>query len=152
VQNQRGIEASRDHRRLAFGVDLTDDHPALGITEGEFISDADVATRTALSRGRQGGRTVPDGGAPVRSCRTMIRTCEGAVYRDGASAGRRLTIASSRHTPRRPAAFNRPSLEQIVIRVSDARMAQTAERVRSPPRAHQIGAGEADDFACASRG
>jgi putative ABC transport system permease protein len=44
--------------------------------------------------------------------------------------------------------FNRPSLEQIVIRVADAsQMATTAERIRALLRVrHQITQGEADDF------
>ena len=44
--------------------------------------------------------------------------------------------------------FNRPSLEQIVLRVDNAsRVGETAERVRALMRVrHQIGQGKADDF------
>jgi putative ABC transport system permease protein len=157
VQNQRGIDVVARDRSVtrAFGVDA--DWMKIrrwGVTEGEFISDADVAdaNRVVLLAAKVSRELFPEGGALGQTVRVNNDpyVVKGLFIEMGASAGGddwddRIVVPYTTSTRR---LFNRPSLEQIVIRVSDAsRMPQTAERVRSLLRVrHQVGAGEADDF------
>jgi putative ABC transport system permease protein len=158
VQNQRGIEVVARDRSVvtrAFGVDA--DWITIrrwGVTEGEFISDADVAdaNRVVLLAAKVARELFSDGGALGETVRVNNDpyVVKGLFIEMGASAGGddwddRIVVPYTTSTRR---LFNRPSLEQIVIRVSDAsRMPRIAEQVRSLLRVrHQIGGGEADDF------
>jgi len=158
VQNQRGIEVVARDRSVvtrAFGVDS--DWMTIrrwGITEGEFISDADVAgaNRVVLLGAKVARDLFPEGDALGQTVRVNNDpyTVKGLFIEMGASAGGddwddRIVMPYTTTTRR---LLNRPSLEQVVIRVSDAsRMPETAERVRALLRVrHQIATGEADDF------
>jgi putative ABC transport system permease protein len=158
VQNQRGIEVvARDGSIVtrAFGVDA--DWMTIrrwGVTEGEFISDADIAdaNRVVLLGAKVARALFPDGGALGQTVRVNNDpyVVKGLFIEMGASAGGddwddRIVVPYTTSTRR---LLNRPSLEQVVIRVTDAsQMPQTAEQVRALLRVrHQIGAGEADDF------
>ncbi|HEX9564317.1 MAG TPA: ABC transporter permease [Gemmatimonadaceae bacterium] len=158
VQNQRGIEVVARDRSVvtrAFGVDS--DWLMIrrwAVTEGEFIADSDVAdaNRTVLLGAKVARELFPEGGALGQTVRVNNDpyVVKGLFIEMGASAGGddwddRIVVPYTTATRR---LFNRPSLEQIVIRVSDAsRMLETAERVRALLRVrHQIGTGEADDF------
>src|SRR5688572_12554717 len=158
VQNQRGIQVVARDRSVvtrAFGVDS--DWMTIrrwGITEGEFVTDADVAdaSRVVMLGARVARELFPEGGALGQTVRVNNDpfTVKGLFIEMGASAGGddwddRIVMPYTTTTRR---LFNRPSLEQIVIRVDDAsRMAGTAERVRALLRVrHQITQGESDDF------
>ena len=158
VQNQRGIEVVARDRSVvtrAFGVDS--DWMAIrrwGVTEGDFISDADVAdaSRVVLLGAKVARELFPEGDALGQTVRVNNDpyTVKGLFIEMGASAGGddwddRIVLPYTTTTRR---LFNRPSLEQVVIRVADAsRMPETAERVRALLRVrHQITTGEADDF------
>ena len=158
VQNQRGIQVVARDRSVvtrAFGVDS--DWMTIrrwGITEGEFVSDADIAdaSRVVLLGAKVARELFPEGGALGQTVRVNNDpfTVKGLFIEMGASAGGddwddRIVMPYTTTTRR---LFNRPSLEQIVLRVDNAsRMAETADRVRALLRVrHQITTGEADDF------
>lgn len=158
VQNARGIEVVARDRSVvtrAFGVDS--DWMTIrrwGITEGDFISDADIAgaTRVVLLGAKVARELFPDGGALGQTVRVNNDpyTVKGLFIEMGASAGGddwddRVVVPYTTATRR---LFNRPSLEQIVLRVGDAsRVAETAEQIRALLRVrHQLTPGEPDDF------
>lgn len=158
VQNQRGVDVVARDRSVvtrAFGVGA--DWMTIrrwGVVEGDFISDADVASasRVVLLGAKVARELFPDRGAIGQTVRVNNDpyVVKGLFIEMGSSAGGddwddRIVVPYTTSTRR---LLNRPSLEQIVIRVADAsRMSETAERVRSLLRVrHQIGPGEPDDF------
>jgi putative ABC transport system permease protein len=158
VQNQRGMTVVARDRSVvtrAFGVDS--DWMAIrrwGVSEGEFITDDDVAaaSRVVLLAAKVARELFPDGGALGQTVRLNNDpyVVKGLFIEMGTDAGgddwdNRVVVPYTTSTRR---LFNRPSLEQIVMRVDDAaRVKETAERVRALLRVrHQIGQGEADDF------
>jgi putative ABC transport system permease protein len=158
VQNQRGIEVvARDRSVITRGFGVDADWMTIrrwGVTEGDFISDADIAdaSRVVLLGAKVAKELFPEGGALGQTVRVNNDpyTVKGLFIEMGASAGGddwddRIVMPYTTTTRR---LFNRPSLEQIVIRVADAsQMATTAERIRALLRVrHQITQGEADDF------
>jgi putative ABC transport system permease protein len=158
VQNQRGITVVARDRSVvtrAFGVDS--DWMTIrrwSVAEGEFISDADVAgaSRVVLLAVKVARELFPDGGALGQTVRINNDpyVVKGVFVEMGTDAGgddwdNRVVVPYTTSTRR---LFNRPSLEQIVLRVDNAsRVEETAERVRALMRVrHQIGQGKADDF------
>lgn len=158
VQNQRGITVVARDRSVvtrAFGVDS--DWMTIrrwGVAEGEFITDADVAgaSRVVLLALKVARELFPEGGALGQTVRINNDpyVVKGLFIEMGTDAGgddwdNRVVVPYTTSTRR---LFNRPSLEQIVLRVDDAsRVGETAERVRALMRVrHQIGQGKADDF------
>ena len=154
VQNQRGITVVARDRSVvtrAFGVDS--DWMTIrrwGVAEGEFISDADIAgaSRVVLLAAKVARELFPEGGALGETVRINNDpyVVKGLFIEMGTDAGgddwdNRVVVPYTTSTRR---LFNRPSLEQIVLRVTDAsRVAETAERVRALMRVrHQIGQGE----------
>lgn len=158
VQNQRGISVVHEDRSVitrAFGVNQ--DWMTIrrwGMAEGDFVSADDMASmsRVVMLGAKVARDLFPAGeavGKPVRVNNDPY-TVKGVFIEMGASAGGddwddRIVVPFSTASRR---LFNRPSLEQVVIRVADARrLPETAERVRSLLRVrHQIGTGEPDDF------
>lgn len=158
VQNQRGISVVHEDRSVitrAFGV--SHDWMTIrrwGMADGDFVAADDMASmsRVVMLGAKVARDLFPAGDAVGKTVRVnndpyMVK---GVFIEMGASAGGddwddRIVVPFSTASRR---LFNRPSLEQIVIRVSDARrVPETAERVRSLLRVrHQIGAGEPDDF------
>jgi putative ABC transport system permease protein len=124
------------------------------MADGEFASDDDIAAqaRVVMLGSRVARDLFPEGdavGATVRVANDPY-TVKGVFIEMGASAGGddwddRVVVPFTTSSRR---LFGRPYLEQIVIRVADARrMPETAERVRELLRVrHNITAGEADDF------
>jgi putative ABC transport system permease protein len=158
VQNQRGINVVAGDRSVttrAFGVE--DDWMEIrrwGIADGAFVTAADLASqaRVVMLGAKVARELFPEGGAVGSAVRVSNDpyTVRGVFIEMGASAGGddwddRIVMPFTT-TSRR--LFNRPSLEQIVIRVSDAsRMRATAVRIRELLRVrHRIGSGEPDDF------
>ena len=158
VQNQRGITVVARDRSVvtrAFGVDS--DWMTIrrwGVAEGEFISDADIAgaSRVVLLAAKVSRELFPEGGALGETVRINNDpyVVKGLFIEMGTDAGgddwdNRVVVPYTTSTRR---LFNRPSLEQVVLRVADAsRVAETAERVRALLRVrHQISQGKDDDF------
>jgi putative ABC transport system permease protein len=158
VQNQRGIEVvSREGNVVtrAFGVDS--DWMTIrrwGMSEGDFVSDADLAgtSRVVMLGAKVARELFPNGGAVGQTVRVANEpyVVKGVFIEMGASAGGddwddRIVVPFTTSARR---LLNRPSLEQIVLRVSNAsQMSATAERVRALLRVrHNIGPGEPDDF------
>jgi putative ABC transport system permease protein len=158
VQNQRGIDVVVEDRSVvtrAFGVNQ--DWMTIrrwGMAEGDFVSADDMSSmaRVVMLGARVARQLFPNGGAVGQVVRVNNApyTVKGVFIEMGASAGGddwddRIVVPFATSSRR---LFSRPSLEQIVIRVDDARrLPETAERVRSLLRIrHQIGAGEPDDF------
>ncbi|MBI4541204.1 MAG: ABC transporter permease [Gemmatimonadetes bacterium] len=158
VQNQRGIPVVFEDRSVttrAFGVESDwMEIRGWGMAEGEFVSEADMAgmARVVMLGAKVARDLFPEGGAvgrPVRVANDPY-TVKGVFIEMGASAGGddwddRIVVPFTTSSRR---LFNRPSLEQIVIRVADVRrLPETAERVRALLRVrHSIGPGEQDDF------
>jgi ABC-type antimicrobial peptide transport system permease subunit len=158
VQNQRGITVVHEDQSVttrAFGVE-----PAWmeirrwGIAEGDFISESDIGSlaRVVMLGAKIARELFPEGGSVGRIVRVAgdPYTVKGVFVEMGASAGGddwddRIVVPFATSSRR---LFNRPYLEQIVIRVSDVRqMADTAARVRALLRVrHGIGPSENDDF------
>jgi ABC-type antimicrobial peptide transport system permease subunit len=158
VQNQRGITVVHEDQSVttrAFGVE-----PAWmeirrwGIAEGDFISESDIGSlaRVVMLGAKIAREIFPEGGSVGRIVRVAgdPYTVKGVFVEMGASAGGddwddRIVVPFATSSRR---LFNRPYLEQIVIRVSDVRqMADTAARVRALLRVrHGIDPNENDDF------
>jgi putative ABC transport system permease protein len=158
VQNQRGVTVVYEDRSTttrAFGVEADwMDIRRWGIADGEFVSETDMATmaRVVMLGLKVARRLFPDGGAVGRVVRVGNDpyTVKGVFVEMGVDAGGddwddRIVVPFTTASRR---LFNRPYLEQIVIRVTDARrMPDTAERVRNLLRVrHSIAPGEQDDF------
>jgi len=158
VQNQRGVTVVHQERAVttrAFGVeDQWMEIRRWGMAEGEFVSPADLSAmaRVVMLGAKVARDLFPEGGAVGQTVRVVNDPymVKGVFIEMGASAGGddwddRIVLPFTT-TSRRLLA--RPSLEQIVIRVADARgLPETAERVRALLRVrHGIGPGEPDDF------
>jgi putative ABC transport system permease protein len=158
VQNQRGITVVHEDRSVttrAFGVEpdwLAIRHREMG--QGEFLSDADmtVMARVVMLGSKVARELFPAGDAVGRTVRIANDPyiVKGVFIEMGVNAGGddwddRIVVPLTTSTRR---LFNRPYLEQIVIRVSDVRrMPETAERVRNLLRVrHGIAGGKLDDF------
>jgi len=158
VQNQRGIDVVNGDRSVttrAFGVEADwMEIRRWGMAEGEFLSTDDLAAqaRVVMLGARVARELFLEGGAVGSTVRVANDpyTVKGLFIEMGASAGGddwddRIVMPATTSSRR---LLGRPYLEQIVIRVADARrMPETAERVRELLRVrHNIGPGEADDF------
>jgi putative ABC transport system permease protein len=158
VQNQRGITVVHGDRSVvtrAFGVEPNwAEIRRRPIGDGEFLSESDMAgmARVAVLGIKVAGALFPEGGAVGSTVRVNNDpyTVKGVFIPLGVDAGGDdwddrvivpLTTASRR-------LFNRPYLEQIVMRVDDAsQMPAVAEDVRNLLRVrHSIAPGEPDDF------
>jgi len=158
VQNQRGITVVNGDRSVttrAFGVESDwMEIRRWGIAQGAFVSEDDMAsqTRVVMLGAKIARELFPNGGAVGSAVRVSNDpyTVKGVFIEMGASAAGddwddRIVVPFTTSERR---LFNRPSLEQIVIRVADAqRLPETAERVRAILRVrHNIGQGEGEDF------
>lgn len=158
VQNQRGITIVNQDRVVttrAFGVESDwMEIRRWGMVEGEFVSEDDMAgmNRVVMLGAHVARQLFPEGGAVGSTVRIVDDpyTVKGVFIEMGASAGGddwddRIVVPFTTSSRR---LFNRPALEQIVIRVTDARrMSETAERVRDVLRVrHAIAPGDQDDF------
>jgi len=158
VQNQRGVTVVYEDRSVttrAFGVEPDwVEIRRRGIGEGANVSESDMAgmARVALLGLKVARALFPDGGAVGRTVRVGNDpyTVKGVFVELGVDAGGddwddRLVVPFTTASRR---LFNRPYLEQIVMRVADPRqMAGVAERVRNLLRVrHSVSPGEPDDF------
>jgi len=159
VQNQRGITVVHEDRSVttrAFGVDADWlEIRRWGTAEGEFISETDMAAmaRVVMLGAKVAGALFPEGGAVGRTVRVNNDpyTVKGVFIEMGTDAAGiddwddRIVVPFTTSSRR---LLNRPYLEQIVIRVADARrVPETAERVRNLLRVrHGVAPGEQDDF------
>ena len=126
-----------------------------GIAEGEFISDSrhGAMARVAVLGEKVARALFPEGGAVGSTVRVSNDpyTVKGVFIEMGVNAGGddwddRIVVPFTTSSRR---LFNRPYLEQIVMRVADlaARCRKTAERIRSCCAVrHAIAPGEPDDF------
>lgn len=158
VQNQRGItvvagERSVVTRAFGVGVDWMEIR-RWGISDGDFLSREDEAgmARVAMLGAGVARALFPDGGAVGSAVRVNgdPYTVKGVFVEMGASAGGddwddRIVVPYTTATRR---LLNRPYLEQIVLRVSDARRVDAvAEQIRGVLRVrHNIAPGTPDDF------
>ena len=158
VQNQRGITVVNGDRSVTtrgFGVEPDwIEIRRWGVAEGEFISDSDMATmaRVVLLAVKVANTLFPDGGAVGQTVQigTDPYVVKGVFIPMGVDAGGddwddRLVVPLTTASRR---LFNRPYLEQIVVRVEDAReVIPVAEGVRNLLRVrHSIAPGQPDDF------
>jgi putative ABC transport system permease protein len=158
VQNQRGITVVNGDRSVTtrgFGVEPDwIEIRRWGVAEGEFIADSDMASmsRVVVLAVKVANVLFPDGGAVGQTVQigTDPYTVKGVFTPMGVDAGGddwddRLVVPLTTASRR---LFNRPYLEQIVMRVNDARQVpRVAEEVRNLLRVrHSIAAGEPDDF------
>jgi putative ABC transport system permease protein len=159
VQNQRGITVVYEDRSVvtrAFGVEpswMAIRHRNVG--EGEFLSDADMASmaRVAVIGVKIARALFPEGGAVGRTIRVNNDpyTVKGVFEVLGTDAvgledwDDRLVVPITTSARR---LFNRPYLEQIVVRVTDlSRVPEVAERMRDLLAVrHGIAHGRPPDF------
>jgi len=158
VQNQRGItvvagDRSAVTRAFGVGADWMEIR-RWGVEDGDFLSREDEAgmARVAVLGAGVARALFPDGGAVGSTLRVNgdPYTVKGVFVEMGASAGGddwddRIVIPYTTASRR---LLNRPYLEQIVLRVSDARLVDaTAEEIRTLLRVrHSIAPGAPDDF------
>lgn len=158
VQNQRGMTVvAGDRSVVTRGFGVEPDWMTIrrwGMADGEFLSPDDLAAmaRVVMLGAKVAHELFPDGGAVGSVVRVNgdPYTVKGVFIAMGASAGGddwddRLVVPASTSARR---LFGRPHLEQIVVRVDDARqVAATAERIRELLRVrHGIPPGQPDDF------
>lgn len=159
VQNQRGITLVHEDRSVttrAFGVEADwMEIRRWGMAQGEFLSESDMAAmaRVVMLGAKVAHALFPDGDAVGRTVRVNNDpyTVKGVFIEMGTDAAGiddwddRIVVPFATSSRR---LFNRPYLEQIVIRVADARrMSETGERVRNLLRVrHAVAPGEQDDF------
>jgi putative ABC transport system permease protein len=159
VQAQRGIDLVYEDRSATtrvFGVDPGfSEIRYRAVSQGEFISDADVASmaRVAILGDKVAKTLFPEGDAVGKVIRVENDpyTVKGVFREIGQAANGeedqddRLVIPYSTSARR---LLNRPYVEQIVINVPDIEnIPVVAERIRTLLRArHAINAGDADDF------
>jgi ABC-type antimicrobial peptide transport system permease subunit len=158
VQNKRGISVVHGDRAIvtrAFGVEPDwIDIRRWDVAEGEFLSEQDLgATARVAVLGQKVARQLfPDGGAVGSTVRVERDpyTVKGVFIEMGVDAGgddwdHRIVVPFTTSSRR---LFERPYLEQIVLRVADAsRVKETASRVRDLLRVrHGMGPGRPDDF------
>ena len=159
VQNSRGINVVYEDRSAvtrAFGVEpswLAIRHR--DVAEGEFLSESDMAAMARVAViGIKVARTLfPDGGAIGRTVRVNNDpyTVKGVFIELGTDAAGiddwddRIVVPLTTSARR---LFNRPYLEQIVVRVADVhRVPETAERIRELlTLRHGIAPGQPPDF------
>ena len=159
TQNKRDINVVFQDRSLktrAFGVEP--DWAEIRyrpIEEGEFISAADMAStaRVVVLGSTVAKGLFPEGGAVGQVIRIENDpyTVKGVFAETGATANPEENFDDRLVVPMTTSAerlFNRPYLEQIVLRVPDLeRIPETAENIRALLRTrHSIGPGENDDF------
>jgi len=158
VQNQRGITVVAGDRSVmtrGFGVG-TDwmEIRRWGVAEGEFLTREDEAAmaRVTLLGARVARELFPEGDAVGSTVRVNGDpfTVKGVFIEMGASAGGddwddRIVMP---YTTTMRRVFNRPYLEQIVLRVSEARHVDAvADQIRALLRMrHSIAPGAPDDF------
>jgi putative ABC transport system permease protein len=158
VQNKRGITVVHDDRAVttrAFGVEPDwIDIRRWAVDDGEFVSDADMAgmTRVVMLGVKVARALFPEGGAVGSTVRigNDPYTVKGVFIETGVDAGGddwddRIVLPFTTSSRR---LFNRPYLEQIVMRADDARrVPAVAEQVRNLLRVrHAIAPGDPDDF------
>jgi putative ABC transport system permease protein len=158
VQNQRGITVVHEDRSVttrAFGVEPDwIDIRRWAVDEGEFVSGSDMAgmTRVVMLGVKVARALFPDGGAVGSTVRigNDPYTVKGVFIETGVDAGGddwddRIVLPFTTSSRR---LFNRPYLEQIVLRVDDARrVPAVAAQVRNLLRVrHAIAPGDPDDF------
>jgi putative ABC transport system permease protein len=158
VQNQRGITVVHEDRSVttrAFGVEPDwIDIRRWAVDEGEFVSGSDMAgmTRVVMLGVKVARALFPDGGAVGSTVRigNDPYTVKGVFIKTGVDAGGddwddRIVLPFTTSSRR---LFNRPYLEQIVMRVDDARrVPAVAVQVRNLLRVrHAIAPGDPDDF------
>ena len=158
VQNQRGITVVNGGRAAttrAFGVEPDwIEIRRWAVAEGEFISDSDMAamSRVVLLAVKVAKALFPDGAAVGQTVQigNDPYTVKGVFIEMGVDAGGddwddRLVVPLTTASRR---LFNRPHLEQIVMRAEDAReVPRIAEEVRNLLRLrHSITPAEPDDF------
>jgi putative ABC transport system permease protein len=158
VQNQRGITVVAGDRSVvtrAFGVGADwMEIRRWGMADGDFLSREDEAgmARVVMLGAGVARELFPDGGAVGSSLRVNgdPYTVKGVFVEMGASAGGddwddRVVVPYTTASRR---LLNRPYLEQIVLRVSDARRVDAvAEEIRTLLRVrHSIAPGAPDDF------
>ncbi len=160
VQNKRDINLGFEDRATttrAFGVDPTwTDIRYRDLAMGEPLSGEDMASmaRVALIGWDVARRLFPEGDAVGRTIRVenepyvikgVFAEVGTATAADVENFDDRLVVPFTTSSRR---LFNRPYLEQIVMRVEDTgAIVDTAERVRALLRVrHNIGQGEPDDF------
>ena len=159
VQNARGITVVYEDRSVVTrGFGVGPDWLAIrrwSLAEGEFISHSDMA---AMSRVVMLGLKVakalfPEGGAVGRTVRVnndpyIVKGVFGYMGTDAAGIDdwdHRIVVPLTTSARR---LFNRPYLEQIVVRVADVqRVPETAERIRELLTVrHGIAPGQPHDF------
>ncbi len=158
VQNKRGISVvNGDHSIVTRGFGVEPDWIDIrrwGIADGAFLSGADLgATARVAVLGQKVARQLfPEGGAVGSTVRVQgdPYTVKGVFIEMGVDAGgddwdHRIVVPFTTSSRR---LFERPYLEQIVMRVSDpSRVKETAQRVRELLRVrHGMGPGKPDDF------
>jgi len=159
VQNLRGISVVYEDRSVvtrAFGVEpnwLAIRHR--DVAEGAFLSESDMAAMArVVVLGVKVARTLfPDGGAIGRTVRVNNDpyVVKGVFIELGTDAAGiddwddRIVVPLTTSARR---LFNRPYLEQIVVRVTDVqRVPETAERIRELLTVrHGIAPGQPRDF------
>jgi putative ABC transport system permease protein len=159
TQNKRDTNVVFEDRALktrAFGVEPGwADIRYRPLSEGEFISDADMAStaRVVVLGSTVAKGLFPEGGAVGRVIRIENEpyTVKGVFTEVGATANAEENFDDRLIVPMTTSArrlLNRPYLEQIVMRVSDLEsIPEAAENIRALLRVrHSIGPGEPDDF------
>jgi ABC-type antimicrobial peptide transport system permease subunit len=159
TQNKRDMNVVFQDRALktrAFGVEPNwAEIRYRPLAEGEFISAADMAStaRVVVLGSTVAKGLFPDGGAVGQIIRIENDpyTVKGVFTETGATANPEENFDDRLVVPMTTSAerlFNRPYLEQIVLRVPDLeRIPETAESIRALLRTrHSIGPGEQDDF------
>jgi putative ABC transport system permease protein len=159
VQNQRGITVVFEDRSVVtrgFGVEPDwMEIRRWALAEGEFISESDMASMArVVMLGLKVARALfPEGAAVGRTVRVnndpyTVKGVFGEMGTDAAGVDDwddRVVVPMTTSTRR---LFNRPYLEQIVIRVSDVpRVPETAQRIRDLLAVrHGIAQGQPHDF------
>jgi len=159
TQNKRDVNVVFEDRALktrGFGVESSwADIRYRPLSEGEFISDADMAStaRVVVLGSTVAKGLFPEGGAVGRVIRIENDpyTVKGVFTEVGATANAEENFDDRLVIPMTTSArrlLNRPYLEQIVMRASDLqKIPETAENIRALLRVrHTIGQGEPDDF------
>jgi putative ABC transport system permease protein len=159
VQNQRGMTVVyQDRSIITRGFGVEPDWLEIrrwALAEGEFISQSDLTSmaRVVMLGVKVARALFPEGGAVGQTVRVNNDpyTVKGVFGEMGVDAAgiddwdHRIVVPMSTSARR---LFNRPYLEQIVIRVADARrVPETARRVRELLAVrHGISPGQPDDF------
>jgi putative ABC transport system permease protein len=159
VQNQRGMTVVYEDRSvITRGFGVGPDWLEIrrwALAEGEFLSESDMAAmaRVVMLGEKVAQALFPEGGAVGRTVRVnndpyVVKGVFGYMGTDAAGIDDwddRIVVPSTTSARR---LFNRPYLEQIVVRVADVqRVPETAQRIRELLAVrHGITAGQPDDF------